>query len=332
MQFSSLWMVAQSPKDVPHVDITISGDLLGGSAKVLELLFGWKDVVLNQCTDGITNKLVQAKCGSQTVLVRIYGKKSEILIDRNQELVNLQILSKEGLCPPLYGKFNNGLVYGYVPGQVFTVQDMSDHKKSLLVAKKLRTWHETSLPGNRVPQLFVTMRKWINAIPKQFSDPLKQQAFLESKLDPQALEQELLVLQEKLEQLNSPVVFCHNDLLSGNIIYDQDDVHFIDYEYGCYSYRGFDIGNHFCEFGGFDCDWSKYPSDAFVEQWLLGYFGEDVDIEQMIREVHLFSLAAHFFWSLWALVQAEISEIDFDYLQYAQNRMTEYHLKKTVWL
>jgi hypothetical protein len=29
-----------------------------------------------------------------------------------------------------------------------------------------------------------------------------------------------------------------------------DEVHFIDYEYGNYSYRGFDIGNHFCEFAG----------------------------------------------------------------------------------
>lgn len=27
----------------------------------------------------------------------------------------------------------------------------------------------------------------------------------------------------------------------------QDDLFFIDYEYGCYNYRGFDFGNHFCE-------------------------------------------------------------------------------------
>lgn len=48
------------------------------------------------------------------------------------------------------------------------------------------------------------------------------------------------------------MVFCHNDLLHANIIYDSksDKVMFIDYEYANYGYRGFDIGNHFNEFGG----------------------------------------------------------------------------------
>lgn len=36
------------------------------------------------------------------------------------------------------------------------------------------------------------------------------------------LEQELAWLKEHLSQLDSPVVFCHNDLLCKNIIYDSD--------------------------------------------------------------------------------------------------------------
>lgn len=34
------------------------------------------------------------------------------------------------------------------------------------------------------------------------------------------LERELVWLKEHLSQLDSPVVFCHNDLLCKNIIYD----------------------------------------------------------------------------------------------------------------
>lgn len=30
----------------------------------------------------------------------------------------------------------------------------------------------------------------------------------------------------------------------------KDSIQFIDYEYSCYNYRGFDIGNHFCEWAG----------------------------------------------------------------------------------
>lgn len=37
---------------------------------------------------------------------------------------------------------------------------------------------------------------------------------------PEVLERELAWLKEHLSQLDSPVVFCHNDLLCKNIIYD----------------------------------------------------------------------------------------------------------------
>jgi len=35
-------------------------------------------------------------------------------------------------------------------------------------------------------------------------------------------------------------------------------LYFIDFEYGSYSYRGYDIANHFNEYAGFDCDYSLY--------------------------------------------------------------------------
>lgn len=59
-------------------------------------------------------------------------------------------------------------------------------------------------------------------------------------------------LYKRLTQLNSPTVFCHNDLLLGNVIYsaDRDQVTFIDYEYAAYNHQAFDIGNHFTEFAG----------------------------------------------------------------------------------
>lgn len=35
-------------------------------------------------------------------------------------------------------------------------------------------------------------------------------------------------------------------------------LYFIDFEYGSYNYRGFDLGNHFNEYAGYDCDYSLY--------------------------------------------------------------------------
>lgn len=64
------------------------------------------------------------------------------------------------------------------------------------------------------------------------------------------LRRELAQLTTALSCLDSPVVFCHNDLLLANVIYRPGVVNFIDYEYAAYNYQAFDIGNHFTEFAG----------------------------------------------------------------------------------
>jgi ethanolamine kinase len=66
------------------------------------------------------------------------------------------------------------------------------------------------------------------------------------------LEEEYAVLKAELCSVGSPVVFCHNDLLLANVIYNakKSTVTFIDYEYSSYNYQAFDIGNHFAEFAG----------------------------------------------------------------------------------
>jgi ethanolamine kinase len=50
-----------------------------------------------------------------------------------------------------------------------------------------------------------------------------------------------------------------------------DSAFFIDYEYGMLAPRGFDIGNHFNEFAGFECDYSNYPNKSFQLQWFEWY-------------------------------------------------------------
>lgn len=64
---------------------------------------------------------------------------------------------------------------------------------------------------------------------------------------------ELDRLYSAVNKIQSPVVFAHNDLLLGNILYDpssESKVTFIDYEYADYNFQAYDIGNHFDEFAG----------------------------------------------------------------------------------
>lgn len=70
-------------------------------------------------TDGITNKLVgcfHEESGTDVVLIRIYGNKTDLLIDRKAETKNICMLHRYSFAPQLYATFENGLAYEYVPG------------------------------------------------------------------------------------------------------------------------------------------------------------------------------------------------------------------------
>lgn len=153
------------------------------------------------------------------------------------------------------------------------------------------------------------------------------------------LENELAALEIQVKSLNCPVVFCHNDLLCANIIYNPEikDVSFIDYEYGSFNYRSFDIANHFCEYAGFDCDYTLFPdSESFQRQWIKEYLTSftgqctDKEIDQILKEVAIFTLVAHIFWCFWGLVQAQVSDIQFDYMSYAVMRLAEFKRRRAV--
>lgn len=141
------------------------------------------------------------------------------------------------------------------------------------------------------------------------------------------LREEFNNLYKYLEALESPIVFSHNDLLLGNVIYTKsmNAVNFIDYEYADYNFQAFDIGNHFAEMCGVDeVDYTRYPKHEFQLEWLRCYLEsylqrkdiQNEEVEHLYVQVNQFALAAHIFWTVWSLLQAEHSTIDFDYVGY----------------
>ncbi|ORY42783.1 choline/ethanolamine kinase [Rhizoclosmatium globosum] len=334
-------------ENLKTLDFTMDhAHLLEGSAVAIQWAFPHWDMSeakLVQQTHGITNKLVKCTYKGETVLIRTYGKGTDAIIDRNQEMNNMMVLSRNGLSPKVHGRFTNGLIYGYVDGIPFSVEDMSHPHKSTLVARHLANWHKVDASDimSTKPKLFNTLHQWVDAIPKQFSNPAVDASF-RSFITVDRLKKELTGLQVELEKVNAPIVFSHCDLLTGNIIFnaEKDRVDFIDYEYGSYNPRGFDIGNHFCEHAGFDCEWDLYPNQEFQRKWLREYLGSahpdqevtEDEITKLYAEVNKYALAAHLYWGIWALVQAEISDLDFDYAGYAKLRIDEYFRRKTGFL
>ncbi|XP_062067630.1 ethanolamine kinase 2 isoform X1 [Lepus europaeus] len=227
-------------------------DILPGALRLIqELRPHWEpeQVRTKRFTDGITNKLVACYVEEDMrdcVLVRVYGERTELLVDRENEVRNFQLLRAHGCAPKLYCTFQNGLCYEYMQGVALGPEHIREPRLFRLIALEMAKIHTIHTNGSLPkPTLWYKMHNYFTLVRNEINPSLSAGV---PKVE--VLEWELAWLKEHLSQLDSPVVFCHNDLLCKNIIYDsaKGHVRFIDYEYAGYNYQAFDIGNHFNEF------------------------------------------------------------------------------------
>lgn len=78
----------------------------------------------------------------------------------------------------------------------------------------------SAAPGEgRSYALFDTLEQWFAQVPSEYGNASTQKAFAEN-VCMNLVHKEMQVLRVKLICMRSPLVFCHNDLLGGNIVYD----------------------------------------------------------------------------------------------------------------
>ena len=97
--------------------------------------------------DGYTNLLVAVSRDHNTnpeFLLRINGNNTELYIDREYEVAVMQSLHKSGIGPPLYCQFNNGLCYGFLPGRMLDLAEISNPIVGRKIAAIVASLH--SLP------------------------------------------------------------------------------------------------------------------------------------------------------------------------------------------
>lgn len=128
----------------------------------------------------------------------------------------------------------------------------------------------------------------------------------------------------------------------------------IDYEYSSYNFRGFDLGNHFCEWmfnnnydkhPYFEYNYDLFPSRSQQVEFITAYMDEfkrakketnlrkdstrndsgskddldewatkNLNVENLIVESNYFALASHLYWAHWSVCQAAMCKIKFEYL------------------
>ncbi|XP_033089301.1 choline/ethanolamine kinase isoform X3 [Trachypithecus francoisi] len=238
-----------------------------------------------------------------------------------------------------------------VQSRPLKTQELREPVLSAAIATKMAQFHGMEMPFTKEPHwLFGTMERYLKQIQDLPPTGLSEMNLLEMY----SLKDEMGNLRKLLESTPSPVVFCHNDIQEGNILLlsepeNADSLMLVDFEYSSYNYRGFDIGNHFCEWV-YDYtheEWpfykarpTDYPTQGEQLHFIRHYLaeakkGETLSQEEqrkleedLLVEVSRYALASHFFWGLWSILQASMSTIEFGYLDYAQSRFQFYFQQK----
>jgi ethanolamine kinase len=382
-----------SPRALRHIPLAFDSDNADKSALELvhEICPEWAlddgPIEFIRFTEGITNTLTKAvkrrpgqtksQVDRDAILLRAYGQGTELLINRERELRAHGLLADVGLAPPLLARFENGLLYRYVEGEVCKAEDLRKPKIYRQVAKRLGQWHG-SLPvsaltmtsptsetehtacengvkkiSRPIPNPWTVMVSWIEALPKQTA---------EQKERIHRLSNEVVEVTARLGNtpglLGKDYIFGHCDLLCGNVIVspraesetlanghlnddDERPVDFIDYEYAAPSPAAFDLANHFAEWAGLECEYGALPTRSqrreFLNHYVASFYVHSLgksasppalelekDVDTLFAQVDLFRGIPGLFWGIWALIQAQISDIDFDYANYAELRLGEY--------
>ncbi|KAF1782812.1 Protein kinase-like domain [Phytophthora cactorum] len=212
---------------------------------------------------------------------------------------------------------------------------MRQPEESRIIAKQLRVFHELDIDIDRKPTYITSIRKLLEvARIKCTADKFK------GIVDLKQLAKDVDELEKILAEVPSPIVLSHNDLQYGNIMKnDAGDAVLIDFEYTSYNPRGYDLGNHFCEWA-YDYhktvnahlgDFAKYPTQEQQRHFCRAYLaGKDGDENTLRLEANMYSMATHLYWTIWGYIQASQSTIDFDYLGFAQCRYEVFKSRVTL--
>jgi len=346
---------AATPPRVPF-ELDYKGvDAAPGILRVIALLlpdFALDSHVITQIQGGITNLLWKVSGPSGSVLVRVYGENTELMFDRQQECALFGELAARGFGPKLLGLFANGRIEGYFEAsrnlEHYEMGQTAPVDFPSLIAHELARMHAiTDMPVPKTPRIWHVLDQWLAlASAVCFPEDAAKQALLRS-FDLAGFARELEWLKTRLP---SPVnahgaawgdcgrgtalaiepVFCHNDALSGNVLYLSRErrCQLIDFEYGGYNYRAFDVANHFCEYAGFDFDLARfYPTSPMRRHFLAAYCASSnlaplsaADLAALEQLTNRFALCAHALWFLWAVLQARHSVIPVDFIDYARKR------------
>jgi thiamine kinase-like enzyme len=276
---------------------------------ILNQIPGWNatDARVTPLIGGITNQNYRVDIGGETFVLRIGGKGTHLLgIDRGRESICTSIAAQVGVGAEVihFLPAEEALVTRFIVGTAITPEIAEQHETLLRIVDSMKRYHAgPAFPGTFSP--FETVRSY-HALALEYNVPF-----------PNTLPQ-VFSLMEQIEQALtiSGTLFtrpCHNDLLASNFIDDNHSIRILDWEYA-------GMGDLFFDLGNFAVNQSLKEEQCTL--LLRSYFGEVQPAN--LAHLHLMRLGSDLRESFWGFLQIGISELDFDYKEYAHHHLNRF--------
>ena len=284
-----------------HEEITIP-ELTEVVARVTALL-GPRQGSVVQLEGGITNRNFRVNFGGTDYVVRLPGKRTEILgIDRTAECIATKAASKLGMAPGVAAMFEEPscLVTLFVSGREMTAEELREPETLGEVARDLRKFHES---GTELPTGFDSFR-----LVEEYAETGRANGSEPPAGYDDALEVAHRIEHAVKDQEEHGPVPAHNDLLTANFLRETSDhIQLIDWEYAGMGDRWFDLGNFAV---------NNQLEDEHEASILEAYFGEP-PTPRRIAALKLFRFMSDFREAMWGVIQTTVSDLDFDFGGYA---------------
>jgi thiamine kinase-like enzyme len=248
---------------------------------------------------GITNRNFRVRFGTRGCVLRLTGARTDLLgVDRTAERLAGEAAAGLGVAPQILAAGAGYLVTEFLDQAPVSPSDLRESPEP--VARALRAFHDSELS---LPNRF-----WVPDLLGGYADVVRGRgarlpaAYGEAR-DLAGRVAAVLPLREPRP--------CHDDLLATNILAapgHTQRVMLVDWEYAGMGHRMFDLGNLAV----------NNEFDAAAEDRLLeAYFGERPTPARRAA-LALMRIMSDAREAAWGVVQAVISELDFDFAGYAR--------------
>jgi thiamine kinase-like enzyme len=270
----------------------------------------WKgatDITVTPLEGGITNRNYRVDVKGKSYVVRISGDRTELLgINREYEYRTQMIAGELRIAPEVvdFIEPEGYLVSKFIEGRPVPPEELRQPKNIQRVAVVLNEIHSMpSIPAVFSP--FLVVRNYAKiaqahnvTFPEKFDWLISQMNDAEAAM-------------MNTSRIQRP---CHNDLLNGNFLL-ADKLYVLDWEYA-------GMGDVFFDLANFS---NNHELNEDEDHLLLDCYFGNVSL-QSIAHLNIMKIMSDFREAMWGLVQVRISDLDFDFLAYANehfNRLLE---------